>query len=456
MSALNTRLLAAVFLLASLVPASSAANGVPFQDIQQQINSLDQRITNATFWDYGRLQTLENNMSYALGRIGTLQNQTRAMNQSIGNITERLYDAQNRIVRLQDNVSGLKNWAVDSFFDIFFEIDIQNKTQNATKARLDNITPYVYDSRDRIIRAENNITGLKNWAVSSFFDVFAYLDQLRHNTSIIQTELLQLSLTSSQNFSSLYGALYQEASERKVGDDALNASINAKCQDTCIGEYALVCGTNGKTYLNQCEAGRAGTGILHGGICAQCSSGLTDCNGACVDTNTDGSNCGSCGSQCGYLEACVAGTCQPSCTPASEMCNGRDDDCDGMVDDGAFCPSNPNEQGACVQGTCVSTCNFGYANCDANAQNGCETGIYTDPLNCGGCGSTCTTPHGTPACTAGACTINICDSGYYDCNNQPGDGCEAQTATDPSNCGRCGNVCFSGSCDAGWCLPIRG
>jgi len=42
-----------------------------------------------------------------------------------------------------------------------------------------------------------------------------------------------------------------------------------------------------------------------------CSSGLTRCNGSCVDYSNDSSNCGSCGNICEPLsESCISGQCQ--------------------------------------------------------------------------------------------------------------------------------------------------
>ncbi len=42
-----------------------------------------------------------------------------------------------------------------------------------------------------------------------------------------------------------------------------------------------------------------------------CATGLTDCSGACVDTDTDSDNCGTCGNACTVGQTCVAGVCTP-------------------------------------------------------------------------------------------------------------------------------------------------
>jgi hypothetical protein len=91
--------------------------------------------------------------------------------------------------------------------------------------------------------------------------------------------------------------------------------------------------------------------------------------------------------------------------PQVETCNGRDDDCDGLVDDGVTCPLVANATSACVSGACQVTCSAGFANCDGNAANGCETALMTDTRNCGACGVICgLCADGSPQrCNAGVC-----------------------------------------------------
>jgi len=96
-----------------------------------------------------------------------------------------------------------------------------------------------------------------------------------------------------------------------------------------------------------------------------CPAGTTDCNGVCVDTNSNVANCGGCGVVC----------------------------------------TAPNAVPGCVNGQCVITaCFAGFANCDGNPANGCETNVLTDVRNCGGCGHVCTCVMGAPVCAQGVCT----------------------------------------------------
>jgi len=167
-------------------------------------------------------------------------------------------------------------------------------------------------------------------------------------------------------------------------------------------------------------------------VCAPitCPEGQTLCGTECVDLTTS-SDCGACGNQC------VAAN--------------------GIAD--------------CVGGHCaIATCDNGFADCDGDPANGCEANVGSDPANCGFCGHECTVANGTAGCALGQCTIASCAPGFADCDETPVDGCETDTATNPSNCGACGNdcnthvclsalthvsslVCNDGTCDVTGCDP---
>jgi len=61
-----------------------------------------------------------------------------------------------------------------------------------------------------------------------------------------------------------------------------------------------------------------------------------------------------------------------------------------------------------------------------------------------GCGdpscAPCTIAHGTPACENGACIIQTCDRGFADCDGDPANGCETDLSR-AASCGACGAVC---------------
>ncbi|MEO0324980.1 MAG: MopE-related protein, partial [Myxococcota bacterium] len=131
----------------------------------------------------------------------------------------------------------------------------------------------------------------------------------------------------------------------------------------------------------------------------------------------------------------------------TETCNGVDDDCDGRVDDfGDRSCDVPGALGRCAPGPAfgcdVAGCGGGLADCDGDAENGCEAPADEDPLNCGGCGVVCpgAIPGAVPICTGGRCAF-ACVMGALDCNREAADGCEVDVRTDGRSCGACGVVC---------------
>jgi hypothetical protein len=159
------------------------------------------------------------------------------------------------------------------------------------------------------------------------------------------------------------------------------------------------------------------------GVCAKptheanCPPGQAKCRGTCVDVAADVANCGACGVNCAFAHA------------------------------GA----------ACVEGTCtLGACDPGWANCNADSADGCETDLGTDPANCGGCGQTCRAPKNSSAtCIEGRCGI-VCDPGYTQC----GEIC-VDLLNNALHCGACETPCPDGKvcreagcrCDEGGCPP---
>ncbi len=68
---------------------------------------------------------------------------------------------------------------------------------------------------------------------------------------------------------------------------------------------------------------------------------------------------------------------------------------------------------------------------------------------------TCTLPDATATCVAGRCVVAMCMAGFDDCDSVDANGCEANLQTDAINCGVCGTRCSSGlACVAGACGTI--
>jgi hypothetical protein len=67
------------------------------------------------------------------------------------------------------------------------------------------------------------------------------------------------------------------------------------------------------------DVGPRDAGTTDAGGCARAQ---TRCGAACVDLQTDGANCGSCGTACGAGNACMAGRCAtPACMVSASDCN---------------------------------------------------------------------------------------------------------------------------------------
>jgi hypothetical protein len=134
-------------------------------------------------------------------------------------------------------------------------------------------------------------------------------------------------------------------------------------------------------------------------------SGQSKCGNACVDTKTDPSNCGKCGTICGGdagvmgggTWGCANGTCAIMCPPPKIECMGA---CVDVQTDDANCgmcqnPCNLGEK--CMQGMC---CKSNETVCSMKC-----TDTTSDPQNCGMCGKTCS--GNTPACSNGTCTAAL-------------------------------------------------
>ena len=143
-----------------------------------------------------------------------------------------------------------------------------------------------------------------------------------------------------------------------------------------------------------------------------------DCNGLTDEGDPGGG--ASCGTNTGECVAgvnrCISGTiqCVGAIGGSAETCNNRDDDCDGMFDEGL------TMLGPCVAGVDgpsqgnTGVCNLGTRACIGGVTT-CQGAVFP--------------------------TFELCDVAGLDqdCDGQPSNG--YNLATDPQNCGACGNVC---------------
>lgn len=140
-----------------------------------------------------------------------------------------------------------------------------------------------------------------------------------------------------------------------------------------------------------------------------------------------------------------AGTADPGygcgskrCTPC-ELKNTAAAIC-GPPDGGA-----PDADLACA----VDKCNDGAADCNGNPLDGCEVDTAGDLFNCGGCGHDCSQLPNVPgnvACAQGVCSFDggACTPGFAICSTNPNDGC-GTSISGPDNCGGCGIQCPAGT-----------
>lgn len=144
--------------------------------------------------------------------------------------------------------------------------------------------------------------------------------------------------------------------------------------------------------------------------------------------------------------------CAPGSKACGDLCVSPEDPFFGCASPTCARCDIPNASAACVAGACaIAACLVGFADCNADPADGCETAIGT-VANCGACGIACPAPkHVEPACIAGTCT-GTCELGWGDCNGKPQDGCERNLMTDERNCGACGTRCIIGHCDLGTCV----
>src|SRR5258708_20677018 len=88
----------------------------------------------------------------------------------------------------------------------------------------------------------------------------------------------------------------------------------------------------------------------------------------------------------------------------------------------------------------ITMCQGSYKDCNMDPSDGCESNTAADPMNCLGCGMKCNLPNAVAGCANG-CFIQSCNMGFGNCDNIAANGCEANVAIDKNNCGMGGKVC---------------
>jgi hypothetical protein len=206
--------------------------------------------------------------------------------------------------------------------------------------------------------------------------------------------------------------------------------------------------------MMSCQNENGSASCASGSCVTTCAIGYGDCdgnpnNGCETNTTTNAMTCGGCMLGCMNAHgsvSCSAGVCAPTCASGFADCdedtdNGCETDLNAVTSCGNCTMACANAHGStrCQAGVCVPTCAAGYANCDGNVQNGCETNINSDPTHCGSCPNACGT--NGQVCTNGACQASPCMAGRAECDGNLAQTCEQDTTSSVNHCGFCGNVC---------------
>jgi hypothetical protein len=190
-------------------------------------------------------------------------------------------------------------------------------------------------------------------------------------------------------------------------------------------------------------------------------------NGCETDLATSVATCGGCRTACTNehgTTSCQGGVCLPTCDPGFKDCdrnprNGCESNLQTSLLHCGECDhpcTNSHGTTTCAGGVCVPSCTSPYADCDGNPANGCETNTNATIAHCGGCNLPCANSHGSTLCSAGAC-VPSCGDGWGDCNGNPRDGCETDLTRTVAHCGGCNQPCLNPNgttrCEAGACQP---
>jgi hypothetical protein len=168
------------------------------------------------------------------------------------------------------------------------------------------------------------------------------------------------------------GSAFAPEQAELVAKPDYGGGICIPLENVCFGQPKPCCG------------GGACSGVH--GTCA-CVSPTVDCSGACVDTQSDVNNCGSCGNVCpSNSTGCSGGVCQ----------------CDSGVPN--YCPPGGKNPDTCVNfqtdpnncGSCGNVCSSGDTCCGGTCTN-----LASDPNHCGSCTTTCSSPNGL--CESSTC-----------------------------------------------------
>jgi hypothetical protein len=251
--------------------------------------------------------------------------------------------------------SSPANFPIDSFFDIFVEIDINNipathaacTTINgqAIENSLANSCPQICGGKCTNINTDSNNCGACGVACSTG-------QQCTAGACVVDKCQGVVCHASDQCHVGVCDPTTGACSITPVADGTACDDNNACTQtDTC---HAGICtGSNPVADGTACSGG-----TCNAGVCTPptCGTGMTACSGVCVDLTSNSKNCGSCGNACPVGDTCNSGTCGPatcnadSDCPLGDFCNGTTHACAAKMPNGGSCTASDQ----CISGLCVN------------------------------------------------------------------------------------------------------
>lgn len=224
--------------------------------------------------------------------------------------------------------------------------------------------------------------------------------------------------------------------EGKCGCPAGRIPCNGMCVDPMNDDnHCGGCGQPCSPPADACDPFQPNTLYgCHQGQCGhkKCAEPFVDCNGDVGQSTCGGDgcevfglntkdNCGACGKKCTNPgEECVnegnGWECAVPCEKYGKVLCGME--CADLLNDVGSCgacfaackPPGPHQTSTCSKGVCVYDCAPGFADCNGDSTDGCETDLNTHPGNCGACGNACNLAAGQP-CIEGKCLMTECDAG---------------------------------------------
>ncbi|MGE0323593.1 MAG: hypothetical protein AB7S68_14885 [Polyangiaceae bacterium] len=236
----------------------------------------------------------------------------------------------------------------------------------------------------------------------------------------------------------------------------LKASSRVALAAAAIGVASLgACTQDFDSFYVDADAGSMG-GSGQGGAAGSSAGAAGGSAGSASGGDAGAAGSGGASGSAGMAGTGGTGACDSGFKACGGECVAADDPAYGCTATGCDPCGVPNATAACSAGACtINTCDTGFADCNTDAGDGCEINLANDVSNCGACDRGCALPHASARCENSQCEVDSCDAGYTNCDNDPSTGCDTNTDSDPRACGSCVNDCFASSgnwtCKTGTC-----